>query len=39
MMSEAIRNGFALAPAPILSIKELNTKQRDIERSVNLSEA
>ena len=39
MMSEAIRNGFALAPAPVLSIKELNTKQKDINRSVNLSEA
>lgn len=39
MMSEAIRNGFALAPAPVLSIVELNTKQRDINRSVNLSEA
>ena len=39
MMSEAIRNGFALAPAPILSIVELNTKQKDINRSVNLSEA
>ena len=39
MMSEAIRNGFALAPAPVLSIVELNTKQKDINRSVNLSEA
>ena len=39
MMSEAIRNGFSNAPAPVLSIVELNTKQRDINRSVNLSEA
>ena len=39
MMSEAIRNGFMSAPAPVLSIVELNTKQRDINRSVSLSEA
>ena len=39
MMSEAIRNGFLSAPSPVLSIVELNTKQRDINRSVNLSEA
>lgn len=39
LMSEAIRNGFSNAPAPVLSIVELNTKQKDINRSVNLSEA
>jgi hypothetical protein len=39
MMQQAIRNGFALAPAPNLSIVEFETKQNNRNRSVNISEA
>jgi len=38
MMQEAIRNGFALAPSPKLSIVEFETRQAERNRSVNVSE-
>ena len=39
MMKEAIRNGFAFAPSPKLSLVELETKQASRNRSVSISEA
>lgn len=37
-LKQAIREGFAKAPAPELSIVELNTKQNSRSRSINISE-
>ena len=39
MMSDAIRRGFANAPAPVLSIVEFQDKQNSRNRSVRVSEA
>lgn len=39
LIQQAIKNGFALAPAPKLSIVEFETKQSNRNRSVNISEA
>lgn len=39
MMQQAIRQGFALAPAPTLSIVEFQSKQDSRNRSVKVSEA
>ncbi|CAB4218246.1 hypothetical protein UFOVP1605_15 [uncultured Caudovirales phage] len=39
LIQQAIQNGFKLAPAPVLSIVEFQTKQNDRNRSVNISEA
>lgn len=38
-MQNAIRNGFSLAPAPVLSIVEFQNKQDSRNRSVKVSEA
>lgn len=38
MIQQAIKNGFALAPAPVLSIVEFQDKQASRNRSVNISE-
>ena len=39
LIQNAIKNGFALAPAPKLSIVEFESKQSSRNRSVNISEA
>lgn len=39
LIQNAIKNGFALAPAPVLSIVEFQDKQKSRNRSVNISEA
>jgi len=39
VMQNAIREGFAMAPAPKLSIVEFETKQASRNRSVNVSES
>jgi len=39
VMQNAIRDGFAMAPAPKLSIVEFETKQASRNRSVNVSES
>lgn len=39
MIQQAIRNGFALAPAPTLYIKEYESKKASMERSIAVSEA
>jgi len=39
LIQNAIKNGFALAPAPVLSIVEFQNKQNSRNRSINVSEA